>query len=225
MSTKRRGKVENGVRWVKIHSLISAAGQELNGKIGKVATDKLRDGRFEVHVEWVGGIKLLKPSNIEDVPEADLVSVQRLPCNGEGLSTEQLLFPREHEMFQEGGAHGNCPAFALCGFPLQLHKAKPRETLRDQAEYDNQLATYAMIEPRNGFAPMSWQSYVGPVYMYRANGMADLTEEDMDIVEDFLNSLIDQYGEGPEFDPSSWLNPDFFNKFCQEYREDAADSW
>jgi hypothetical protein len=174
-----KGKVEGGVRWVTIQNLQSEVGKKLNGNVGKVLTEQVdAEGRHQVQVDGISsGIKLMKEENLEPVAEADLVRVYRLACDGARARHETLVFPKQHSLFHnEHTPQGNSPVMALCGFPLIVRKTKPRSnTLRDQADYDNQWATWMKIDPNDGFSPPDCQSFVGPVYVYHPNGEADVT--------------------------------------------------
>ena len=118
-------------------------------------------------------------------------------------------------MFQ---AKGNAPALALCGLPLVVKKTTTKTKLTEREDYDNQWATFLMIDPVTGFAPKKWQSNVGPVLVYRPEGL-DLTADDMDVTNTFLNDLLDEFGDG-DFDPKSWLNPQFFQEYIRDMKED-----
>lgn len=227
-SGKSPGEVEGGVRWITIRGLQSEAGKKLNGCLGKVLTHKVNEeGRHQVEVELDGmqrKVKLLKPANLEDIPEEKLVRVYRLPSQGEGEIHRVLIFPKAHNLFQNNLPQGNCAAMALCGLPLIVKKTKPRRRLGDQGDYDNVWATWLMIDPRSGLAPPEWQSYVGPVYVYRPSGSADLSADDMDVTNEFLSALLDCYGDGPDFNPREMLNPEFFSQFVQEKRSNQEQS-
>jgi hypothetical protein len=80
-----------------------------------------------------------------------------------------------------------------------------------------------MIDPVSGFAPASWQSYVGPVLVFRPGGL-DLSADDMDVINTFLDRLLDMFGDGPEFNPRTWLNPDFFQRFVRDMKEERKNS-
>jgi len=226
-SGQTRGKVEGfGLRWVTITNLQSEAGKKLNDHIGKVLTqDVNQDGRHQVQVEGIKMVKLMKPVNLKDVADDDLVRVYRLTSDGEGEIHEVLIFPKSHSLFQNNPELGNCPAMALCGWPLMVQKTKPRKILVERGDYDNVWATWLMINPNNGFAPLKWQSYVGPVYVFRPNGSADVSCDDMDATNEFLSSLLDMYGgDEPDFDPRTWLNPDFFSRFINTLKSNREES-
>jgi len=223
--SQSRGEVEGGgIRWAKVRNLQSEAGRKLNGKLGKVMTSEVNsDGRHQVQVEGIRRVKLVKPANLEDVADADLVRVYRIPSNGEGEIHQVLVFPREHSLFQNNAREGNSPALGLCGLPLVVQQTQPRRPLGDRANFDNVWATWLMIDPNSGLAPPEWDSYVGPVYVFRPNGSADVTGDDMYAVNEFLSSLLDEYGEGPDFDPRTWLNPEFFLRFVRNFKSERQE--
>ena len=77
---KSRGTVDGGIRWVKIHDLQSDAGKKLNGKIGLVLEEgPNKEGRFKVQVDGVRDVKCIKPDNITDIPDDQLVRTYRIP--------------------------------------------------------------------------------------------------------------------------------------------------
>ena len=49
------------------------------------------------------------------------------------------------------------PVPALLGIQVYLTRVKPRSDLVERADFDNQWATWMMIEPVSGFAPPQWQ--------------------------------------------------------------------
>ena len=104
------------------------------------------------------------------------------------------------------------------GFPLWITKVKPRTTLNANSDYYNHWVTWMMIGLQSGLAPAEWQSHVGPVVVWRdqdsnGNGAAAATlavsMDDMCLLNDFLDSLLDQYSDGdvsPDVDitPAAW---------------------
>ncbi|KAL3929776.1 MAG: hypothetical protein SGARI_004658 [Bacillariaceae sp.] len=209
--------VEGGVRW-------SDAGKKLNGKVGKVTTSEVNEeGRHSVEVEGTKGTKLMKEGNIVDIPVSDLRCVCRKNCLGEEggeFFIDTLLFPRQHSLFQNNQLQGNCPVMSLCGFPLVVKKATPRTKLYERADYDNVMATWMMVDPNTGLAPMQWQSGVGPVYVYRPNGDGHVTADDLELVHDYCSMLLDGYGEGDLFDPKEEVSLDRFKEYVSETKSD-----
>ena len=88
------------------------------------------------------------------------------------------------------------PVPALLGIPLHVTRVRPRPPeLVDRADFDNQWATWMMIEPVSGFAPPRWQAHVGPVVVWRPDGVA-VSSHDMCLLNDFLSALLDRYSDG-----------------------------
>ena len=76
-----------------------------------------------------------------------------------------------------------------------------------------------MIDADSGFAPPNWQSNIGPVVLWRENG-SPVSQDDMCLLNDFLNLLLDMYPEGsaePDEDitPFAWA----------EFKEDASQGY
>jgi hypothetical protein len=136
---------------------------------------------------------LIRPANVTPVPASDMVETVRIACDGERTKFLQtLLFPRQHPMFS---APGNAPVPALLGMPLTVKQVPPVNTLGERADYDNRFATFLMVAPVSGFAPPEWQSYVGPVHVWRPGG-EHLSIRDVDVLYDYIyGTLMDLYSE------------------------------
>ena len=76
----------------------------------------------------------------------------------------------------------------MFGVPIVACKLDP------VAGGDNQPATWLMIEPSNGFAPMHWQGDLGTVLALRADGES-YEASDHKYVHDFISDLLDRFGE------------------------------
>jgi len=223
MAAVKSGRVEGG-RWVRIMGLKSSSGQVLNGRVGQVLNNEANaDGRFQILIDGYSKGKLIKASNIDDVPRNDLVKTCRISAKGEGCGWGKfqtgigeidfhkvLLFPRDHSMFTECVRGGNVPVMRLLGLPLMLQKVKSYTDLSEFGAADNQKATYLMIEPHNGFAPLEWLNDVGPVLVFRPGGL-DLSYDDMIAINSYYYNIIDNYAE-EDCDPSEWLNKEFFQR-------------
>ena len=99
------------------------------------------------------------------------------------------------------------PISTLLGIPLRVACVKPRSQLLERVDYDNVWATWMMIDPVSGFAPLEWQSYVGPVVVWRPIGA--VSTHDMCLLNDFLNIMLDRYSEGDviprrDLTPKEW---------------------
>lgn len=217
------GEVEGG-RWVRIRGLQSSNGRKLNGKVGQILKEETtEDGRFPCKIDGDSLCKgkLIKASNLLDVPRDEMVKTYRLPARGEGPVDKTLLFPKSHSMFTQCSPNGNAPAFTLCGYPLVVERVEPYVPLHELVDKNNQRATYIMVEPHNGIAPWEWMDDVGPVVVYRPGGL-DFGHVDMNAILNFLRELLDKYAVGPNFNPMTWLNPRHFEKFVQREKQEAA---
>ena len=71
-----------------------------------------------------------------------------------------------------------------------------------------------MIDPASCFAPPEWDRGVGRTLCFRPGGK-DLNRDDMCAINEFLGELLDEYSEGPGFNPFTWLNPNKFARFVR----------
>lgn len=152
-----------------------------------------------------------------------MVKTYRLAAKGKGLHkvNKNLLFPKRHSMFTKCDPRGNAPPFILCGLPLVLEKVEPHVPLGKGVERDNPWATWMMIEPHNGIAPFEWLGGdVGPVLVYRPGGL-DFGHEDATSINEFLSGLLDEYADGPDFNPRTWLNENYFHNYIVALKQNA----
>ena len=107
----------------------------------------------------------------------------------------------------------------MCGVPIVVEKTQHQGSrkLCEQSDYDCHLATWLMIEPQSGFAPAQWQSWVGPVLIYRPGGL-DFGNDDIDVLTEWVSTLLDYYPE-PDFDYTEWLTPGRFQQFKTAWTE------
>ena len=79
-----------------------------------------------------------------------------------------------------------------------------------------------LIDPKYGFAPPEWQSYVGPVLAYRpqigGQSVQNFNRLDFEIVWDFLNNVLDRFGE-PHLYGDLVPNRDFKFEKLRDYTE------
>ena len=105
------------------HCLTSAAGQKLNGKVGQVLNaNPNEDGRLQIKIDGDASRgKLIKETNIIDVPRHELVKTCRLSARGEDSNClhKVLLFPKDHSMFTNCNPKGDYPVMTLwdCRLP------------------------------------------------------------------------------------------------------------
>lgn len=183
-------------RWITLKDLQPNA--ELNGLTGEIINVEAAPGRAGVLVHKPGGttkVCSIKYENLSPFPDNQTVMAVRLSAKRE--FQERFPFVLETRVPRElvVGIEDPCPVPRLCGIPLMVAKMQPFVKLGDQGDYDNQWATYLMIDPKSGFAPLEWQSYVGPVVAYRDDG-EDFSCQDMSMLNNYLSALLDRYPEG-----------------------------
>jgi hypothetical protein len=110
---------------------------------------------------------------------------------------EQISLPRSDVRLFEGidSTQGTCPVLAMVGAPVVVRRLEAPPVCRQRDDFTNTWATMFNIKPDDGFAPMSWQAWVGPAVVYRADG-GDLTEGDVYVLWDLVMRLADMYSEG-----------------------------
>ena len=91
------------------------------------------------------------------------------PRGGMSRQIEDIVLPRGDPLLAPERA-ATSQLLQRCGIALRVVRLRPPMPL-GCAEADNQLVTYLMAEPRSGLAGPAWQSGVGDVVMYRADGM------------------------------------------------------
>jgi len=180
-------------RWVTVRGLQSKP--ELNGLTGEVIQKEPSPGRIGVLVHLDSGSTkefALKSQNLCTFPDDQTVGAVRLGAAVEGgpLHVVETRVPKQ--LLPDVTA---CPVPHAVGVPLLVAKARPYKTLRERADYDNQWATWLMIDPNSGFAPDAWQSFIGPVWVYREDDRV-FNWDDMLIMSDYLLHLLDLFGDG-----------------------------
>ena len=86
------------------------------------------------------------------------------------------------------------------------------------AALDNQWATYFVVDAVNGFAPPAWQAQVGPVVLFRPDG-ADLSIKEACCMQDFLDRLLDRFGDVEPGGLLDQMTPQHFERFQTEFNE------
>lgn len=223
------GKIEGG-RWVRIVNLTSDVGKGLNGKVGQVLnetpTNNKNEGRYPILIDGQKKAKLIKQENFENIQLDEMVQTCRIASKGEssvGFFIDTLLFPKDHSMFHQCNPNGNSRVMMHCGLNLMVQRVKPYIPLNERVDYDNQWATFLMINPNDGFAPMDWQSYVGPVLVYRPGGL-DCNVDDMTVVNDYLNELLDVFADEGQKETRKWINKEFFQSFARRNQSDHEEN-
>lgn len=109
-----------------------------------------------------------------------------------------------------------CPVPHIFGVPLIIWRHIRRDPLsfpRDK-KLDNQPATWLMIDPHTGFAPLAWQGNVGPVTIARSDKQPLLSAQ-LDIIHEFVSHLLDLFGVTgmPGSVPRDRMGRDAFRRF------------
>ena len=205
-------------RWIKLTGLTNK--NELNGEYAEIIRKLDNSDRFAVRVDGSDGLLSLKKTNLETIPDEETTKVCRMASAGEEYFTggfrQTVRWPLA--ILRSYPNTVICPISVQLGFPLWITKVKPRTTLNANSDYYNHWVTWMMIGLQSGLAPAEWQSHVGPVVVWRdqdsnGNGAAAATlavsMDDMCLLNDFLDSLLDQYSDGdvsPDVDitPAAW---------------------
>ncbi|RSL87156.1 hypothetical protein CDV31_016299 [Fusarium ambrosium] len=85
------------------------------------------------------------------------------------------------------------PIPRLIDVPLVFHRVGTHSANR--ADLDNQMVTYLNIDHESGFAPPSWQSYVGTVLVARKD-QKPLLPQHLEGVWMYCDHILDLFGEG-----------------------------
>ena len=137
----------------------------------------------------------------------DVVAVH---CPGSISAAKTVVLRRDDpRLAPERGA--TSALLARCGCELRVVRLAP------VASGDNQFATYLMADPRSGFAPPEWQSNIGGVLLYRADGMP-LTQQHAWLLWDWASRLMDAfgYGDSPSAVVARWCTRQAFTKFVSQ---------
>jgi len=178
----------------------------------------------------MAGMKLIKPDNLK-VYKGQLIECQYISTGQPFGPFESQWYPREHPMFLVKD-DGNSPVLKRCGFPLVVVRFPYNRKIHPRKHYDNQFATYMLIDAHSGFAPKEWQSYVGPILVYRplqaskaGNKIQHFNSADLGIIWDFMCNVLDRYGDGPgAVQPDRDFTPQNLKDYTANYHlsEDVA---
>lgn len=111
------------------------------------------------------------------------------------------------------------PIPGLIEVPLVLHRVGTQSA--NQADLDNQIATYLNIDAESGFAPPEWQSYVGTVVVARKD-RKPLLPHHLEGVWIYCDYILDIFGEG-EGVPTHLYNRQAFEKWWKNYCEEQKE--
>ena len=115
-----------------------------------------------------------------------------IPCKADkhkSLPWSATTIPADHPVFSQSVP----PIPALIEVPLVLHRVGTRSA--NQADLDNQIATYLNIDADSGFAPPVWQSHVGTIIVARKD-KKPLLPQHLEGVWMFCDRILDLFGAG-----------------------------
>lgn len=92
----------------------------------------------------------------------------------------------------------------------------------ERAALDNQWATYFLIDPTSGFAPIAWQSAVGPVVLFRPGGAA-ISIKQVCCMESFLDRLLDVFSDVAPGALLERMTPLHFGRFAASFNAEHDD--
>ncbi|KJZ69459.1 hypothetical protein HIM_11142 [Hirsutella minnesotensis 3608] len=120
--------------------------------------------------------------------------------------------PANHNVFSQSAP--SVPA--LIELPLVLYRTGTQSA--NEADLDNQIATYLNIDADSGFAPPEWQSQVGTVVVARKD-RKPFYPQHLEGVWMFCDHILDLFGEGDG--PPRWLySRQAFEKWWVNYCEE-----
>ncbi|VDC00509.1 unnamed protein product [Peniophora sp. CBMAI 1063] len=146
------------------------------------------------------------PSLPTGPPPAPIAAVQ---VSGPNFEPKAITVPPGHPVWSQGSI---APVSQFAGIPLFVY----RDT--DKKE-QNQSATYMMIAPESGLAPLRWDR-AGTVTVVRADH-EPLTPVALEMYWMFCSKLISMCPDD-EADAQKMCNPNDFQAFCREYKEGGA---
>ena len=120
-----------------------------------------------------------------------------------------FLLPRDDPIFKTTTA----PISQKIGYPLLVHRPQDKSVRGPVA--DNPHATWLMIDPSTGFAPMEWQSRVGNVIVARADGGA-LETSTLGAITDYISDIMEAFGDGMGA-PTKYYNRSRLDKFIADH--------
>lgn len=117
--------------------------------------------------------------------------------------------PADHPVFSQPVP----PVPGLIEVPLVLYRVGTQSA--NQADLNNQIATYLNIDAESGFAPPEWQSHVGTVIVARKD-RKPLLPQHLEGVWMYCDHILDLSGEG-EGAPRRLYNRQAFEKWWERY--------
>jgi hypothetical protein len=106
------------------------------------------------------------------------------------------------------------------GLDIVVIRHRPAKESRE-SRFDNQPATWMMIDPVSGFASFDWQSSVGTVTIARLDGKF-FDVETCGVMHEFNSYVLDAFGDSEE-EAHDLMNPETFEQFFIDYENKPAD--
>lgn len=100
----------------------------------------------------------------------------------------------------------------VCGMELIVEKTSFLCDHITKKDYENQDATYLMINPGHGFADIKWQDFVGPVVLFRKD-KKDFTLHEYEKINEFFYDLIDAFPDGSQ---RTMISKTYFDSYMCE---------
>lgn len=194
-------------RWVRLEGL-QAAG--LNGREGLIVEALNGDGRIGVSIARCGG-KLVRPTNLQPLPDEVTMKVARLFARGErraGALTWRwplsVLADRPSEV---------SPMAQQLGLPLYVTRVEPDRQLTGADQHESDWVAHLMMDPHTGCVRRPWHKAAGPVLVWRGD-FEDFSADDLCLVVCFIDKLLLRYAdkESP-IDVDSEVTPEAFASF------------
>jgi hypothetical protein len=158
-----------------------------------------------------------QPAPQQASSEPDSVKAVIVRCNLEKRGNapwSATTIPTDHPVFAE-----SVPAIpALVEVPLVLYRKGTQSA--NQADLDNQIATYLNIDASRGFAPPEWQSHVGTVIVARKD-RKPLLPQHLEGLWMYCDRILDLFGDGEGAPRRLYSRQAFerwWNSYCREQR-------
>ncbi|KLO16552.1 hypothetical protein SCHPADRAFT_937749 [Schizopora paradoxa] len=141
-------------------------------------------------------------------------AVDLLPHSNIPFVPEEVDIGSNHEIFSGGGYLS--PVSKLIGLPILIYRHlhdHPQDYFHHsmKQQYDNQAATYLMIDPKTGFAPPEWQSGVGRVTVARLD-KTPLCKEDLGNLWMYCDHILDYFSANGR-PPKHYYTPSAFQRW------------
>ncbi|KFA78918.1 hypothetical protein S40288_11392 [Stachybotrys chartarum IBT 40288] len=110
-----------------------------------------------------------------------------------------ITIPADHPVFWQPIP----PLAERLDIPIAIYREGTKSL--NQADLDNQTATYLAIDLDSGMAPLSWQSGVGTVIVARKDRKPFLPQH-LEVLFDYTANILDRFGDGdgPPLNMYNW---------------------